>query len=131
MAKHELPNNSWPELIPFLDQCFQSEESGRKALAMFMASALCESSAEVIKNVYLAGFCKLFIKALTNTTDPEIGVHATQAMTNLVPVIGSEELRFFQPLVGTVTTFIGRLIEAKEEEKATSAMEVNKMLKKR
>ena len=97
---------------------------------MFMASALCESSAEVIKNVYLAGFCKLFIKALTNTTDPEIGVHATQAMTNLVPVIGSEELRFFQPLVGTVTTFIGRLIEAKEEEKATSAMEVNKMLQK-
>ena len=126
IAKHELPNNAWPELIQTLDQCFQSEESGRKSLAMFMASALCESCPEVIKTVHLGGFCKLFNKALTNTTDPEVGVHATQAMTNLVPVIGSEELRWFQPLVGNVTNFIRRLIEAGEDEKATSAMEVNK-----
>ena len=124
LAKHELPKNAWPELIPLVDQCFQSEEPGRKSLAMFMASALCESAPEVIKNSYLTGFCKLFNKALTNTTDPDIGVYATQAMTNLVPVIGSEELRLFQPLVGIVTVFIGRLIEAGEEEKATTAMEV-------
>ena len=124
IAKHELPKNAWPELIPLLDNCFQSEEPGRKSLATFMASALCESSPEAIKNSYLAGFCKLFNKALTNTTDPEIGVNATQAMTNLVPVIGSEELRLFQPLVGTATIFISRLIEAGEEEKATTAMEV-------
>ena len=45
---------------------------------------------ENIHRWYLEGFCKLFSKALTNTADPEIGVHATQAMTNLVPVIGSE-----------------------------------------
>jgi len=124
LAKHELPKNAWPELIPLVDQCFQSEEPGRKSLAMFVASALCESAPEVIKNSYLTGFCKLFNKALTNTTDPDIGVYATQAMTNLVPVIGSEELRLFQPLVGIVTVFIGRLIEAGEEEKATTAMEI-------
>ncbi len=118
IGKHELAKNQWPELMPFLDQCFQSEEPGRKSLAMFMASALCESCAEVIKNTYLSGLSKLFNKALTGTPDLEVGYHATLAMTQLVPFVGSEELRFFQPLVGNVTNFIRRLIEAGAEDKA-------------
>ena len=124
LAKHELLKNQWPELIPLLEQCFQSEEPGRKSLAMFMASALCESSAEVIKNNYFAGFCKLFNKSLTSCNDPEVGYHASLAMGHLVPFIGSEELKFFQPLVGNVTTFIKKLIDAGEEEKAATAMEI-------
>lgn len=72
VAKHDLTRNEWPQLMPFLDQCFQSDEPGRKSLAMFMASALCESSSEVIKNVYLNGLCKLFNKALTGIEDLEV-----------------------------------------------------------
>lgn len=124
VAKHDLPRNEWPQLMPFLDQCYQSDEPGRKSLAMFMASALCESSSEVMKGVYLGGLTKLFNKALTASPDLEVGYHATLAMTHLVPFIGSEELRFFQPLVGSVTNFIRKLIEAGAEEKAASAMEI-------
>ena len=36
----------------------------------------------------------------------------------------SEELRIYQPLVGSVTSFIRRLIEAGAEEKAAEAMEI-------
>lgn len=45
-------------------------------------------------------------------------------MTHLVPFIGSEELRLFQPLVGCVTNFIRRLIDSGAEEKAATAMEI-------
>ena len=82
LAKHELPKNEWPLLISFLDQCFQSEEPGRKSLAMFMAAALCESCPEVIKTVYLAGFCKLFSKALVYVGEVDVGYHATLALGN-------------------------------------------------
>ena len=40
IAKHDLPKNGWPELMPFIEQCFHSDDLGRKSLAMFMASAL-------------------------------------------------------------------------------------------
>ena len=59
IARHDMPRNGWPELMPYLEQCFQSDEPGRKSLAMFLASTLCESSAEVIKTVYLPGLCKM------------------------------------------------------------------------
>ena len=59
IARHDMPRNGWPELMPFVEQFFQSDEPGRKSLAMFLASTLCESSAEVIKSVYLPGLCKM------------------------------------------------------------------------
>ena len=112
---------------------------------VFMASALCESSAEPIKSVYMVQICKLFAKALTYSQDLEVGYYATLAMTRLVPYIGyvhrnkisfisfsnyifecfrSEELRIYQPLVGSVTNYIRRLVEIGAEDKAAEAMEI-------
>ena len=112
LAKHDMPKNQWPSLMPFVENYFQSDEPGRKSLAMFMASSLCESCAQLMKDHFLQGLCKMFQKALTDFSDLEPGFYATKAMTNLVPFIGSEELRLFQPLVGNVINFIRRLIEA-------------------
>ena len=124
LAKHDLSKNQWPALMPFVEGCFQSEEPGKKSLAMFMASSLCESCPQLMKDHFMAGLAKMFQKALTDFSDLEAGFYATQAMNHLVPYIGSEELRFFQPLVGNVTCFVRRLIEAGAEEKAATAMEI-------
>ena len=42
----------------------------------------------------------------------------------IIYYLSSEELRIYQPLVGSVTSFIRRLIEAGAEEKAAEAMEI-------
>ena len=124
LAKHDLPKNQWPAIMAFVETYFQSDEHGKKSLAMFMASSLCESCPQTIKDHFLPGLCKMFQNALTDLSDLEPGYYATQAMTHLVPYIGSEELRLFQPLVGNVTSFVRRLVEAGVEDKAAKAMEI-------
>jgi hypothetical protein len=122
LAKHEFPKEKWPELMPFIGQCFLNDD--KKSLAMFMASALCETSGEVIKARHLSEYALMFGKALTAEADLEVGFYATLAMTHLVPLIGSDDLKLYQPLVGHVTAFIKRLITSGAEDKATQAMEI-------
>lgn len=122
LAKHELPQGSWPELLRFLFQCFESKDASERQLGMFMTSVLSETAPEAMK-VHLRDLVKMFHRALMDDSDAQLGFYACQSMTHLVSHVGTDEVAIFQPLVPQVINMIKRLILV-DEDKACQAMEI-------
>lgn len=121
LAKPELPNGGWPELLQFLSEYLSNANQQCRLLGMYTLSVLSETIGGHLK-LYYKDFVKVFSAAL-QSDDMELGYYTIIAMTHLVIHVGSDELNSFQPLVGLVIKFIPRLIDY-DETKANEAMEV-------
>ncbi|XP_037085463.1 importin-4-like [Pollicipes pollicipes] len=116
VAKHELPGNKWPTLLEFLSQTMLSENLPDKELGIYTLSIISQSCAEQLRP-HIGTLLSLFA-ALLGTQSPAVHFYVIQAMTNLTPVLGTDELAGFQSLLPAVLTSIGGLARADEEQAA-------------
>ena len=89
VAKHELLEGKWPELLSFIQQLWCQGDVAQKELGLYTLSVVADVAGEELKP-FLKPFVSVFHSALQ---DPQ-GVSAYYAvltLKNIIPYIGSEE----------------------------------------
>jgi len=89
IAKHELADGKWPELLEFIQQLCCQGKANEKELGLYILSIVADSAGEELK-IYLKPFVSIFHSALqdSNTTS---AYYAGIALKNLIPYIGTDE----------------------------------------
>ena len=122
IAKHELSNNGWQDLLQFLGGTMSNSNSAVRQLGTYTFSVLCSSAGEEITKGFNK-FVPVLSSCLQDETDRTSGFYATVGLTHLVLHIGSDEMKSFQKLVSHVIILIKSLIAA-GDERACEAMEI-------
>lgn len=88
IAKHELADRKWPELLQFVQQLCNQGQAERE-LGLYTLSVIADVAGEELKP-FLKPFVTVFHSALQ---DPSTGsaFYAGMTLKNLIPYIGSEE----------------------------------------
>ncbi|KAF0294994.1 Importin-4 [Amphibalanus amphitrite] len=121
IAKHELPEHRWPALLDFLSQTMTSESLQDKELGIYTLSIISQSCAEQLCP-HVATLLNLF-GLLLATPSPAVHYHVILAMTNLTPVMSSDQLTGFQALLPPVLRSISGLA-GHDEDQAMEALDL-------
>jgi len=116
VARHELPGNQWPALLEFLSQTMLAENLPDKELGVYTLAIISQSCSEQLKP-HLTSLLTMFTALLT-TPSAAIHFQVIQAMTNMAPVLGSDQLTGYQSLLPAVLTSISGLARTDEDQAA-------------
>ena len=89
IAKHELADRKWPELLEFIQQLCCQGKSNEKELGLYILSIVADSAGGEFK-IFLKPFVSIFHSALQDS-NPNSAYYAGIALKNLIPSIGSDE----------------------------------------
>ncbi|CAN4087801.1 unnamed protein product [Withania somnifera] len=125
LATSLLPDNNWPELLPFLNQCFVDSTSNNcfKMSAFLLYAQLAEKIGETVVSC-LEDMHSLFLNTLNNDDDTlhdlYVRIAATMAViTSIQCVSSSNEKEKFQDLLpGMMRTLTDSLSNSDQEEDA-------------
>jgi len=125
LARHELAaktGSGWPELMSFLDQAMKNSDPATRQLGYHCLGALCDTASEQML-VHIEYLSPLLAAALQDASDRTVGFYAVKALTHLAPFVGTDQIKFVQPLVPHMVVLIKALLAA-SDERACEAMEV-------
>ena len=107
IARHELPEQKWPELLEFMQQLCCQPKAEERELGLYTLSIVCETAGEELKP-YFKPFVSIFHSALQDSSTGS-AYYASMALKNLIPFIGTEEaviFGYFQLFSMIVSCFI-------------------------
>ncbi|KAJ8302474.1 hypothetical protein KUTeg_018870 [Tegillarca granosa] len=104
VAKHDLPNNQWPQLFQFL-------------LAYTKTAA-----AEQLKP-HLVSLLQLLAEVINDTENKLVPYYAIRTMTELIFYIGDDEMKYIQGVIPRILQVVKELITI-DEDQACEALEV-------
>ena len=89
IAKHELADRKWPELLEFAQQLCCQGKLNERELGLYTLSVVADVAGDELKT-FLKPFVSIFHSALQ---DPGTGsaYYAGMTLKNLIPYIGTEE----------------------------------------
>ncbi|XP_066910662.1 importin-4-like [Clytia hemisphaerica] len=121
IARHDIPSNTWPELLQFISQCVQSIVVAEREVGFLLLSSICESAAEELKPVYKDLFPAFGIGLNDgdSVTNPFIAI---KCMIPLLMYFGTDEEMLLKPMLGQVLNIIQALVKV-DEEKASEALD--------
>ncbi|GFQ72607.1 importin-4 [Trichonephila clavata] len=122
IAKHELSDGKWPELMELLNQSIRSNSIIDREVGLYTLSVIAKTLGPKLKP-HFKGLLSLFQKTLTDTSSADIPYFTICALTNMVCSIGTEELNLFQSLVPSIITII-RMLADDNQEKACECLEI-------
>lgn len=122
MAASFLPDNSWPELLPFLYQCVTGSSSNNytKVSAFFILGILAEEIGETMVPC-LKDLHSLFLNTLNDDTFLlEVRIMATKAVINFIHSVPSsnEKERFLELLPSMMKTLTDASSNSEQEDVA-------------
>ncbi|KAG8196440.1 hypothetical protein JTE90_012265 [Oedothorax gibbosus] len=122
IAKHELSEGKWPELMVLLDQSIRSNNAVDREVALYSLSVIAKASGPKLKP-HFRGLLSLFQKTLTDTSSVNIPFYTIKALTNMVYSIGTEEMNLFQNLIPNIIVII-KMLATSDQELACECLEV-------
>ncbi|XP_054274502.1 importin-4-like [Macrosteles quadrilineatus] len=109
LAKHEFPENGWPELMQFLQQKTQSENINDKELGFFLLCILTDIAADQFL-AHAHSFATLFASTLGSLQDigGNLAWLTVLCMTNFVPAIQGDQhmVNTYHALIPTVMAVV-------------------------
>lgn len=89
VAKHELANGKWPELLKFIQELCCQAKTNKKELGFYILSIVADSASEELK-IFLKTFVVIFHSALQDS-DTISACYACVAFKKLIPCMGTDE----------------------------------------
>ncbi|CAN6465263.1 unnamed protein product [Victoria cruziana] len=124
IAKYAVPAGEWPELLPFLFQCSQSNQEDHREVALILFSSLTETIGEVFRP-HLSSLQALLFKSLRDETSTRVIVAALKAVGSLVEFIHDEaEVVAFRELVPSILNVSKKCLSSGAEEVSVIAFEI-------
>ena len=89
IAKHELGDKKWPELLEFIQRVCCQGKANERELGLYILSVVADLAGEELK-MYLKAFISIIHSALQDT-NTNSAYYAGLMLKNMIPYIGTEE----------------------------------------
>ncbi|EYU39259.1 hypothetical protein ABFS82_04G225100 [Erythranthe guttata] len=124
LASSLLPENQWPELLPFMFQCVTSNSPKLQESAFLMLSQLAQFIGEMLIP-YITELHNVFLNVLTNSRDPDVRIAALSAVINFIQCLSSSSDRDrFQDLLPSMMSTLTEALNSGQEATAQEALEL-------
>nr|XP_016458312.1 PREDICTED: importin-5-like isoform X1 [Nicotiana tabacum] len=129
LAASLIPDNNWPELLPFLYQCLTSTSSNKlKESAFLIFAYLADDIGEIMVPNYVKMLHPLFLNTLNDDTlnDLDVRIAAMNAVISFIQCIPSsnEKERFQDLLPGMMKTLTDGLCNGDQEDAAKDVLDL-------
>ena len=127
VARHALPNGTWPELFGFLFECTRSSAAEHRELSMLLLASLLESE-DVVESSLRPHFGMLSTTLQTLLAD-HTSPHVRQATLKAVGawagvLIAEEAISSLQPLLGPMLDLCRTAAQSSDEDSLCLAFEI-------
>ncbi|XP_057291886.1 importin-4-like [Hydractinia symbiolongicarpus] len=122
VARHELSDNLWPELMQFISACVGSLSCAERESGFCLLQAVCEAAPEQLRPWYR----DLFPAFQTGLGDAQSNLNAyyvIKCITPLLQFFGSDEEVLLKPMLGQIMIVVKALLK-QDEDKANEALDI-------
>ncbi|KAL8170916.1 hypothetical protein V2J09_022720 [Rumex salicifolius] len=124
LASGILPDNGWPELLPFMFQCVSSDSPKLQESAFLIFSHLSQYIGEILVP-FIKELHGVFLNCLTNSSNPDVRVAALSAVTNFIQCLPTSADRDrFQDLLPSMMKTLTEALNSSQEATAQEALEL-------
>ncbi|EGN95021.1 hypothetical protein SERLA73DRAFT_77038 [Serpula lacrymans var. lacrymans S7.3] len=126
IASVEIPNGTWPQLLPFLHQSCTSAQTIHREVGIYILFTVLENIVEGFQE-HLQSFFKLFESLLNDPESMDVRVTTVRALGVIAQYIDSDDkadIKSFQALLPSMIRVIGQCLEANNETGARQLFDV-------
>ncbi|KAI0793650.1 ARM repeat-containing protein [Fomes fomentarius] len=126
VASIEIPVDSWPTLLPFLQQTCTSPQAAHREVGVYILYTVLETIVEGFTS-QLQNFFALFEGLLNDPESAEVRITTVRALGVIAQYIDSDdkaEIKSFQKLLPAIMAVIGQTIESGNETGARQLFDV-------
>lgn len=125
LASGVLPDNGWPELLPFMFQCVSSDSPSLQESALFIFAHLAQLLGDSLLLPYIKELHAVFLNCLTNSPSPDVRIAALNALVNFIQCLESSSDRDrFQDLLPAMMRTLTEALNSSQEATAQEALEL-------
>lgn len=124
IAKYAVPAGEWPDLLPFLFQCSQSQQEDHREVALILFSSLTETIGNSFQP-HFADLQALLLKCLQDETSSRVRVAALKAVGSFLEFTndGADVVKF-REFVPSILNVSRQCLASGEEDVAVIAFEI-------
>ncbi|KAL2239713.1 UNVERIFIED_CONTAM: Importin-5 [Sesamum indicum] len=124
LASSLLPDNQWPEILPFMFQCVTSSSPKLQESAFLMFSQLAQFIGETLIP-YITDLHTVFLNVLNSSPNPDVKIAALSAVINFIQCLSSSNDRDrFQDLLPAMMRTLTEALNSGQEATAQEALEL-------
>jgi hypothetical protein len=125
LASSILPDNAWPELLPFMFQCVSSDSPKLQESAFLIFAQLSQYIGDSLTS-HIKHLHDIFLQCLTSSTvNPDVRIAALNAVINFIQCLsGSADRDRFQDLLPAMMTTLTEALNSGQEATAQEALEL-------
>ncbi|KAL2557151.1 ARM repeat superfamily protein [Forsythia ovata] len=124
LASSLLPENQWPEILPFMFQCVTSNSPKLQESAFLILSQLAQYIGETLIP-YTTDLHTVFLNVLNNSSNSDVKIAALSAVINFIQCLSSSNDRDrFQDLLPSMMTTLTEALNCGQEATAQEALEL-------
>lgn len=124
LASSLLPDNQWPEILPFMFQCVTSDSPKLQESSFLMLSQLAQFIGETLIP-YITDLHRVFLNVLNSSPNPDVKIAALSAVINFIQCLTSSSDRDrFQDLLPSMMRTLTEALNSGQETTAQEALEL-------
>ncbi|XP_060081049.1 importin-4-like [Ylistrum balloti] len=122
VAKHDLPKNSWPQLLQFLSVSCKSQTVAERETGVFVLHSVASGAGEQMKP-HLASLLQMMTVIINDSESLLVPYYSIRTIAELIFFIGEDEKKYVQGMIPRILEF-AKLLIPQDEEKACEVLEV-------
>ncbi|KAJ2850183.1 hypothetical protein IWW36_002091 [Coemansia brasiliensis] len=126
MAKCDLPNQKWGDLIQFLYKCCQSPTTAHREIGVYVLDSLFETISDML-SAHMQHLFELFSSLINDPESLIVRVTTLEALGKMAECIEPDNrsaISTFQSLVPSMVQVLQKCLETNEEDSASRCFEV-------
>lgn len=124
LASGILPDNGWPELLPFMFQCVSSDSPKLQESAFFIFAQLSQYIGDTLVP-HIKQLHSVFLHCLTSSSSSDVKIAALNAVINFIQCLSNSGDRDrFQDLLPAMMTTLTEALNSGNEATAQEALEL-------
>ncbi|XP_076913708.1 uncharacterized protein LOC143572424 isoform X1 [Bidens hawaiensis] len=123
LASVILPDNGWPELLPFMFQCVSSDSVKLQESAFLIFAQLSQYIGETLIP-HIKHLHGVFLQCLTTSGSADVRIAALSAVINFIQCLSSGDRDRFQDLLPAMMTTLTEALNGGQEATAQEALEL-------
>nr|GLL31765.1 importin-5-like [Ipomoea trifida]GMD14898.1 importin-5-like [Ipomoea batatas]GMD18000.1 importin-5-like [Ipomoea batatas]GMD19387.1 importin-5-like [Ipomoea batatas]GMD20739.1 importin-5-like [Ipomoea batatas] len=124
LASSILPENQWPEILPFMFQCVTSDSLKLQESAFLIFAQLAQYIGEILVP-YIKDLHSVFLQTLNNSPSSDVRIAALNAVINFIQCLSSSTDRDrFQDLLPAMMKTLTEALNCGQEATAQEALEL-------
>ncbi|KAK4740781.1 hypothetical protein SAY87_024369 [Trapa incisa] len=125
LAYSILPDNGWPELLPFMFQCVSSDSPKHQEAAFLIFAQIAYYVGDVMLTPYLKELHAVFWQRLTSSSNADVKIAALNAVINFIQRLSNPSDRDrFQDLLPAMMQTLTQALNGGQEVTAQEALEL-------